>query len=238
MVRSFSFAIVALATALASAQQPPAQMIENTVQVHAEGKFEAEPDTALITLTLSDKEATQEAAYQNVSSAAQRLREILRQNNIDPKRARVSSYSINPEFDWKNPKNRRPIAYQVQTSATLKLSDFGVANKLLVALSDLAYAGNQALAYTLEDMDAAKKKAIADAYANAHGYAEALAGASARKLGDLLYASVDTEEIRVPMPMRAMAYKAAQAAPPAPTEDMGQQTTTITAQVNAVFRLQ
>jgi hypothetical protein len=36
-----------------------------------------------------------------------------------------------------------------------------------------------------------------------------------------------------------MAYKTAEAAAkPAPTEDIGQQTTTITAQVNAVFRLQ
>ena len=158
-------------------QQPPAQLFENTVQVRADGKFEAAPDTAVILLTLSDKEATQDAAYRNVSAAAEQLRTILRQNNIDPKRAQVSSYAISPEYDWKNPKTRKPIAFAVQTTATLKLNDFNSASKLLVALSDLQYASNQNLNYTLEDIDVAKKKAIADAYSNAHGYADALAGA-------------------------------------------------------------
>ena len=220
-------------------QQPPAQLFENTVQVRADGKFEAAPDTAVISLTLSDKEATQDAAYRNVSAAAEQLRTILRQNNIDPKRAQVSSYAISPEYDWKNPKNRKPIAFAVQATATLKLNDFNSASKLLVALSDLQYASNQNLNYTLEDIDVAKKKAIADAYSNAHGYADALAGASGRRVGDLLYASVDTQESVRPMPMMARAsVMSANAASPAPTEDMGQQTTTITAQVNAVFRLQ
>ena len=221
-------------------QQPPAQLLENTVQVHADGKFEAAPDTAVITLSLSDKEATQDAAYRNVSVAAEQLRTILRQNNIDPKQAQVSSYAISPEYDWKNPKNRKPIAFTVQTTATLKMKDFNAANKLLVALSELQYASNQSLNYTLEDIDIAKKNAIADAYKNARGYADAFAGASGRRVGDLMYASVDTQESVRPMPMMARAYemKAANAAPPAPTEDMGQQTTTITAQVNAVFRLQ
>src|SRR5947209_16554516 len=205
-------------------QQPPGQWIENTVQVHADGKFQAAPDTAVITLSLSDKEATQDAAYRNVSVAAEQLRTILRQNNIDPKQAQVSSYAISPEYDWKNPKNRKPIAFTVQTTATLKMKGFNAANKLLVALSELQYASNQSLNYTLEDIDIAKKNAITDAYKNAVGYAEALAGESGRRVGDLMYASVDTQESVRPMPMMARAHemKRTDAATPAPTEDMGQ----------------
>jgi uncharacterized protein YggE len=228
------------ATATVWAQTTPSPIELNTVQVTAQGKFEAEPDTAQISLTLSDKQSTQEEAYKNVSAAADRFRQILRQNNVDPKQAKVSSYSINPEYDWRTGK-RKLLGYTVQTSATLKLKDFVLAGKLLSSLSDLQYASNQNLEYTLEDINAAKQKAIVDGYKNAHMYADTVAQSSSRKLGDLVYATVDTQAQVRPIPMygRQMAPMAAKTeAAPAPTEDLGQQTTTITAQVNAIFRLQ
>ncbi|MEO8725332.1 MAG: SIMPL domain-containing protein, partial [Acidobacteriaceae bacterium] len=212
----------------------------NSVQVTAQGKFEAEPDTAVITLTLSDKQPQQDRAYKNVSDAAQRLRDILQQNNVDPKQARVSSYSINPEYDWTNAK-RKLLGYTVATTATLKLKDFVLANKLLSQFSDLPYASNQNLSYILEDMNAAKQKAIADGYNNARLYAETVAQSSGRRLGELLHATVDTQtQIRPVMYARSAAPLAAEAhaAPPSPAADLGQETTTITAQVNAIFRLQ
>jgi uncharacterized protein YggE len=231
---------MAVALTLAScamAQEAVRNYEPNTVQVNAQGKFETEPDTAVLTLTLSDKEPNQQTAYTNVSDAAEQLRAVLRQNGVDPKQARVATYNIMPEFDYRKP-DRKPVAYTVQTMATLKLKDFALANKLLAAFSDVPHSGNQNLSYTLEDIDEAKQKAIADAYAHARASAQTVASASQRQLGQLSYASVDTQVQVHPIPMVRMGTAMKTEAAPAPTEDMGQELQTITAQVTAVFRLQ
>ena len=90
----------------------------------------------------------------------------------------------------------------------------------------------------LESPEEAKRKAVADAYRRARSSAEALAIASGRTLGELSYASVDTQEnIRVfaPVARRAMAAMSAQA--PSPTEEFSPQDVTVTAHVNAMFNL-
>jgi uncharacterized protein YggE len=99
--------------------------------------------------------------------------------------------------------------------------------------------GDQSLSYLLDDMDAAKIKAVEDALSRAHAEANAVARFSGRTLGELSYASVDTYE---PSPIRPMAFaKQASAgtmnAPPAPTAEFGAQKITVTAHVNASYML-
>jgi uncharacterized protein YggE len=95
----------------------------------------------------------------------------------------------------------------------------------------------QSLAYTLEEMESAKSKAVEDAYRRARQAADAVAKASGRTLGELSYASVDTfENTPIIRPMGAQ-FKAMAMAAPAPTEEFTPQTVTVTAHVNALFNL-
>jgi uncharacterized protein YggE len=94
------------------------------------------------------------------------------------------------------------------------------------------------VSYSLEDMGAAKSKAVEDAYRRARESANAVARASGRAVGELSYASVDRFENPRPVPMmmsraRPMAAEAA----PAPTEEFTPQSVTVTSHVNAVFAL-
>ena len=68
-------------------------------------------------------------------------------------------------------------------------------------LADADITDTQSLNYTLEDMDAAKAKAVDDAYRRAHESAASLARSAGRTLGELSYASVDTFDNVRPMPM-------------------------------------
>jgi uncharacterized protein YggE len=99
---------------------------------------------------------------------------------------------------------------------------------------------NQSVGYLLEKMDAAKSKAIDDAYRHAREEAEALAHAGGRTLTDLLFASVDTtESAPSPIPM----YKANTVSKDSlteiqpPTATFSAQRVLITAHVTAVFGL-
>ncbi len=208
----------------------------NTVFVGADGKFEANPDTALVQFNISAQEDTARAAYDRASKAAEQVRQILRSNGIEPAAAQIGYFSIEPVYDYK-PAKRKLVAYRVNVSVSLKLKDFTKIAPIIQQLSDSDISSDQSISYLLDDIDAAKSKAVEDAYRRAHASAEALAHASGRTLGELSYASVDTFENVHPIAIQPMAKMSAMAMAPAPTEEFSPQTVSVTAHVNAMFVL-
>jgi len=237
---SIFLALLLLAASVAVAQEHPTVTAQaNTVYVGADGKFEATPDTAQIQFNVSVQDDTSQAAFQHASKDVEQVRQVLRANGLDPKAATVGFLSVQPMYDWKNPK-QKVVGYRVTTDVVLKLKDFSKVGPITQQLADANVSETQTLSYTLENMDDAKNKAVEDAYRRAHNSADTLARASGRTLGDLSYASVDTFEnqrIFAPRMARAMGAAMANAAPPAPTEEFSAQSVTVTAHVNALFNL-
>jgi uncharacterized protein YggE len=218
-------------------EHPTVTAQPNTVFVGADGKFEANPDTALLQFNISAQEDTSRGAYDRASKSAEQIRQILRANGIEPKAAEIGYFSLQPVYDYKNPK-RKLVAYRVNANVSLKLKDFSKIAPMLQQMADADITENQSINYTLEDMDAAKTKAVEDAYRRARDSANAVARAGGRALGELSYASVDTfENVRVMQPLaRPMARMSAEAVA-APTEEFSPQSITVTAHVNAMFTL-
>ena len=229
---------VLVLSALSVAQSPTLNPVPNTIFVGADGKFETAPDTALIQFNISAQADSSKDAYDQAAKQAEATRQVLRANGIDPESAEIRFFSVNPQYDWKNPKHR-VIGYQVTTSVSLKLKDFSKIGPVTQQLAEASVSESQSLSYTLDSTDDAKSKAVADAYRRAHASAQSLAAASGRTLGELSYASVDTfENIRVIAPMQRRGMPMAMAAQgPAPTEEFSPQKVTVTAHVNAMFVL-
>jgi hypothetical protein len=234
----FALTLALLLSQVAAAQDRPTVTSQpNTVFVGADGKFEANPDTALMQFSISAQEATSREAYDRASKSAEQVRQILRSNGIDPKSAEIGYFSLQPVYDYKNPK-RKLVAYRVNANVSLKLKDFSKIAPIVQQLADADVTDTQSLTYTLEDMDAAKAKAIEDAYRRARESASALARSSGRALGELSYASVDTfDNVRVAPMAGAMMRMSVGAAAPAPTEEFTPQSVSVTAHVNAMFGL-
>lgn len=232
------FCAVLLLSALSLAQTPTVNALPNTIYVGADGKCETAPDTALIQFNISAQADSAKDAYDQASKQAEATRQVLRANGIDPKAAEIGFFSVNPQYDYKNPKHKI-IGYQVTTSVSLKLKDFSRIGPVTQQLADGSVGESQSLSYALDSTEEAKGKAVADAYRRARVSAQALANASGRTLGELSYASVDTiENVRVFAPRpRAMAMGAMAAPAPAPTEEFSPQNVTVTAHVNAMFVL-
>jgi uncharacterized protein len=228
-----------IAPLLATAQERPAFTApQNSIYAGADGKYEAAPDTAVIQFNISAQENTTQAAYEHASKAAEQVRQVMRSNGIDPKTAELGSFSLDPVYDYRSPK-RKLVAYRVNTAATLKLKDFAKLGPILEQLSNIDITENQTLNYTLENMDAARKKAVEDAMRRARESANAAATAAGRTVGDLSYASVDVFEPVVPMrPMAGRVMTMNGAPAPPPTEGFTPQKVTVTARVNALFLLQ
>lgn len=227
--------LVLLIAVAAMAQDRPV-LPANSISAGADGKFEAAPDTAVIDFNISVQEENSRTAYDRASQQAEQVRGILRSNGIEPKTAQISSFSLQPVYDYKTAK-RKLVGYRVSASVSVKLKDFAKLPPILQALADANVSDTQSLSYTLEEMESAKTKAVDDAFRKARQSADAVAKASGRSLGELSYASVDTfENMPIARPMGAQ-FKTMAMASPAPTEEFTPQTVTVTAHVNALFNL-
>src|SRR3954469_19608494 len=219
MKRLLLGSLLLLSSAVLFAQnQPGSAITPNTIYIGSDGKFEAAPDTAVITFGISAQEATSRAAYDRASQASEQIRELLRKNGIDPKTAEIGYFSLQPVYDYKNPK-RKLIAYRGNSSVTLKLKDFTKVGPILQGLADMDVTDNQQISYILDNIDEGKVKASQDALQRAKLQAAAVATAGGRTLGEMVYVSVDTFEPPRPMPMMYSKGVSAMAAQAPPTEE-------------------
>jgi len=230
-------AVVAAASLMSAQDRPTVAAPANSLYVGADGKYESAPDTALFEFNISVQEESAQAAYQRASKAAEQVRQLLKSNQIDPQSATIGFFSLQPVYDYRNPK-RKLVGYQVNTSVSLQLKDFAKVGPIVGQLSDLEVTQNQTLSYILENPEAAKARAVEDAYHKAREEALTLARASGRKLGELSYASVDVQQMGMPVPMMAARAMRAEAAAPPPTAEFTPQKITVTAHLNALFLLQ
>src|SRR5258706_12246212 len=145
----FLFALFTLSPPSSGKDPPAVTALPNSVYVGADGKFESAPDTAVIQFNISVQENTSQAAYEHASKEAEQVRQVLRANGLEPKAAKVGFLSVQPVYDWKNPK-QKVIGYLVTTDVALKLKDFSKIGPITQQRADANVSETQTLNYTLE----------------------------------------------------------------------------------------
>lgn len=235
-VLSAAVLFAVLAACAAFAQDQTSKVIPNSIWVGADGKFESDPDTALVQFNISAQQKTLQDASRQATQATDQVRQLLRTNGIDPSAAQISRFGTQPVYDYQNSKQKL-IGYRVDAYISVKVMDFSKIGPISEGLSNMD-AANTSITYQLDNIDAANAKAVQDAMRRAHEIANAAAQAGGRGLGDLSYVSVDTFE---PQPVRPMMMKA-QAAPGAmanasPTAEFSAEKITVTAHVNTLYSL-
>jgi uncharacterized protein YggE len=222
------------ATGHAAAQERAAAPLANTLHISAQGRYEAEPDTALVQFHIAAQAGTARAAYDGAARATEQVRALLRKVGVDPKSAEFGSFSIQPVYEWRP--QQRLTGFRAAASVALRLKDFTQVGPVVQQLADVEGVGSHTVNYILEDLDEAKNRAVADAMRRARAAAAVAAEAGGRTLGELNHASVDAQEQARPMAMMARAEVAADASPP-PTAEFTPQRVVVTARVQAAFNL-
>ena len=231
-----AFAALSVPRLAVAQEQRMASVIPNTIWVGADGKFESEPDTALVQFNISPQEKKLQDAMQKATQLADQVRQLLRSNGVDPKDAQFSRFATQPIYDYSNAQHKL-VGYRVEANISVKLRDFSKIGSLSEGLGALDVT-NTSISYMLENMQSAKIKAVEDALQKVRDEANAVAQSSGRALGELSYASVDTYEPQPVGPMMARAAIAgAEAAPPPPPAEFGAEKITVTAHVNALYNL-
>src|SRR5271166_1214571 len=138
------------------AQERTAAPIPNTIWVGADGKFESEPDTALVQFNIAAQEKKLQDAMQKATSLSEQVRQLLRSNGIDPKDAQFSRFATQPMYDYSNGQNKL-LGYRVEANISVKTKDFSKVGPISEGLGNLEVT-NTSISYTLENTDAAKIK--------------------------------------------------------------------------------
>ncbi|HKF53429.1 MAG TPA: SIMPL domain-containing protein [Candidatus Acidoferrales bacterium] len=192
------FALPALAQ-----QNEQTKFIADTLVVQANGTYEAEPDLATLTFDISsqDKDLTQ--AYTKATQAMQQIVAVAEKNGLTKQEISTGVLTLTPSDDMGH--NKKPKSYYVQGQIVLKVHDFTKIGAILNDSVANGLANFRSLEYSLENPEAAKARAAADAMSNAVERAKAALAANGQKPGAIRYANLDIGQI-----VGIMQYSAAQ----------------------------
>jgi hypothetical protein len=188
----------------------------NTVTVSATGVVQREPDRAKLLLSVESFAGTaQEAAARN-AERMDALLAALRRVGLDPDDIRTVSYSLDPEYDFRQDAPRQPgedriIGYRARNTVEVTIDAIDRVGTIIDAAIQAGANRVLGISFELRDPDAARREAIAIAVGKARAEAEAVAAAVGRPLGPVLSVST-TGSFPVPVPMYRMdAVQAARA---------------------------
>ena len=206
----------------------------DTIDVSVQGRFEAQPDTAVLGIDIRGQNRDLKKAYAQAQQQAEQVRALLRQQGIPADEAQLGSYQVQPNIDWRS---HKLIDYTVVTHVEVDLKDFSKIGPLVDAAGQAGLPAFDRVSFELKDMQKARQQAIADGYRKALAEAQEVAQLAQRRIKKLQYASVDVAEPGPIFPRPVMMARAAAGAAPAPTEQFAPQKLTVTAQVRATFEM-
>lgn len=183
------------------------------VSVSGTGQVSAQPDRATVVLGVEARKPKIEDARAQVNRTVDAVLRLTHDQKIDPKYVRATRLTVEPEYDWNNQNRERTLlGYHVARQIQVELRDLDKLGVLLERAIDLGV--NQIGDPQLDSTRRAEleREAMTSAVQDARQNAEVIARAAGAKLGAVRTVSASSGFVPSPVPMRAMAMKAADSA--------------------------
>lgn len=210
-------ALAAAAPAAAQAHQEHAmQHIEGTVlSVSAEGRVEAAPDMATISLGVTTDGATAQAALQANAQRMNALSQSLRRAGIAERDIQTSNVSVNPQYAYVENRPPRVTGYQANNQVTVRVRNL---DRLGSVIDNAVAAGGNTVngvSFSHADPDAQLDAARREAAQNARRRADLYAQAFGMRVHRIIAVS-ESGGYAPPIPMTVYARMETDAAAPTP----------------------
>ena len=156
----------------------------NTITVSGEGKVLVKPDIAVINIGVIKEDADLAKVQQNAADIMGQLAKFLKDNKVEEKDIKTTSYSISPRYDYKEGEQKLR-GYEVFQNLEVKIRELGKVGAILSGAA--ARGANQvgSLTFSVDDSKKAKDEARAMAIKEAKEKAGRLSadlGVSLRKI--------------------------------------------------------
>ncbi len=181
-----------------------------TMAVSADGKVQATPDLATVTIGVMSQGTTAKDVKDQNNTKVNKVIEFIKQQGIDAKDIKTSQYNFYPQQDWSNG-TARIIGYQGNQTVTVKVHDIDKGQTKLEAILDGSVNNGaneiQNVSFSFNDPDNLKQQARKQAIANAKTKAQELASEAGLTLGKIVSVSESNTSFPGPVPY-AMDYAA------------------------------
>ncbi len=170
------------ATAADSAEAP------RTISVTGEGRADAAPDMAVITIGVQSEALTAAAALRqnstDMSAAIKKLKDL----GVEDRDIQTSGISINPRYDYETNRSRPElIGFTAANSVTVRLRDLSKAGSVIDQAVQSGANNLGGVSFSFSDPKPLYNEARRDAVADAKAKATLLTEAAGVRLGKLLY---------------------------------------------------
>jgi uncharacterized protein len=188
----FAFALCLLAAPTRAQQAPDVKFIADTLVVQASGTYEADPDLATIVFDISSQDKDLKKAYGDATQSMQRIVTLADNNGLKKSEVSAGTLTLSP---YDRDRRGKPKSYYVQGEITLRVHDFSKIGPLLDGAVEDNIVDFHSLTYSLQDEEAAKERAAANAMRHAVERATAALAETGQKLGPVRYASLDVRQL-------------------------------------------
>ena len=166
--------------------------MKRTITVRGLGRLQLKPDRAELPITLTVRDAEHTAAMRSSEAALEALRASLAAARFDPAELKTLDFSLSPVFEGKHDEhgNYQQVFAGYECRHSLRLAFALETERLSAALDALASCPAKpefSVQFTVADAEAAKKRLLAAAAADAREKAELLCAASGVRLAELIH---------------------------------------------------
>ncbi len=157
----------------------------NTITVSGQGEVFAVPDRATFTVTVREEAVEVADAQDKATEKINAIISYLKGAGVEEKDIKTVSYNVNPKYEWEQracaangycpPGNQKLVGFEVWQTLEVKVQDPKKAGELLTGVGGKGASEVSSLSFTIEDEDALKADARAEAIGDARTKAAELA---------------------------------------------------------------
>lgn len=195
-----------LAPMFASAQQAEVKFIADTLVVQAEGRYESDPNLAVMTFDVSSQEKELKEAYTKATQSMRTIVAVAERNGLGKEAIQTGVLAITPFYEGDRKKRAR--AYRVQGHVVLRVQDFSKVGPIMDESVQDGIADFRSLTYQLSNEEAAKQKAVADAMHRAAGRATVALEQTKQKLGPARSVRLEVRDLIGIAQIHSLSYEA------------------------------
>ena len=208
------------------------QPYARTVTVNGEGKINATPDIATISLSVVSKAATVKQVTKDNNTKMNAVIGAVKVLGVEDKDITTSAYNLYPEYPNYEPGAvQKIVGYNLDQQVTVKIRKLDTVDDVLDAGIKAGANEVGALSFDIDDTGAVKKQAREKAFAMARAKADEMASLNGVKLGRVITFSEDFAAQPPVFANYAMSMKSEAAGAPAPDIQAGSKELTVSVSV-------
>lgn len=219
-------------TSLAAEADPS----ERTLSVTGQGRLDVSPDTAVITLGVSELNASPSEAYSALNTSITKISEVVLAQGVKKEQIQTSLFNLNAEYNWTQDKGQVFSGYRATNTLSITTQDLGQVASLIQVAVDAGANQLNGISFSVKESDKLLEQALDLAVDDAKAKAERVAGRMGAKVARVQTISIQDQGIPIYRNAKAdMSVAAEGAAAPMPVFSG---TNSFTASVHVVFELQ